>query len=37
MKRGRKETYIPATSEVIKQVDRKEKRIVIHLLDGLLE
>jgi len=37
MKRGRKETYIPATTEVIKQVDRKEKRIVIHLLDGLME
>lgn len=37
IKRGRKETYIPATAEVIKQVDRKEKRMVIHLLDGLLE
>ena len=37
MKRGRKETYIPATAEVIKQVDRKERRIVIHLLDGLIE
>lgn len=36
MKQGRKETYIPATAEVVKQVDRKEKRMVIHLLDGLM-
>lgn len=37
MKRGRKEVYIPATQEVIRQVDRKAKRMVIHLMDGLLE
>ncbi len=37
MKKGRKETYIPATAEVVKQIDRKEKRMVIHLLDGLME
>jgi len=37
MKQGRKETYIPATKEVIKQVDRKAKRMVIHLMDGLME
>lgn len=37
MKRGRKEIYIPATQEVVKQVDRKAKRMVIHLLDGLME
>jgi 16S rRNA processing protein RimM len=36
MKQGRKETYIPATAEVVKQVDRKAKRMVIHLLDGLM-
>jgi 16S rRNA processing protein RimM len=37
MKRGRKETFIPATKEIIKQVDRKRKRMVIHVMDGLLE
>jgi 16S rRNA processing protein RimM len=37
MKKGRKEVYIPATAEVVKQVDRKQKRMVIHLLDGLIE
>ncbi len=37
LKRGRKELYIPATKEVIKQVDRTTKRITIHIIDGLLE
>ena len=37
MKRGRKEVYIPATQEIVKQVDRKTKRMVIHLMDGLME
>jgi len=37
MKRGREEVYIPATQDVIKQVDRKAKRMIIHLIDGLLE
>ncbi len=37
MKRGRKEVYIPATKEIVKQVDRKAKRMVIHLMEGLLE
>jgi 16S rRNA processing protein RimM len=37
VKHGRKEVYVPATREVIKQVDRKEKRMVIHLIDGLIE
>jgi 16S rRNA processing protein RimM len=37
VKQGRKEVYVPATREVIKQVDRKEKRMVIHLIDGLIE
>ena len=37
LKRGGKEVYIPATKEVIKQVDRKTKRMVIHLIDGLME
>ena len=37
MKRGRQEVYLPATKEVIKQIDRKAKQMVIHLVDGLLE
>ncbi len=37
IKRGKKEVYIPATKEVIRQVDRKAKRMVIHLPDGLME
>ena len=37
MKKGRKETYIPATAEVVKKIDRNEKRMVIHLLDGLMD
>lgn len=37
MKQGRKETYIPATKEIVKQVDRTRKRMVIHVMDGLLE
>jgi ribosomal 30S subunit maturation factor RimM len=37
MKRGSKEVYLPATKEVIKQVDRKAKQMVIHLMDGLME
>jgi 16S rRNA processing protein RimM len=37
VKRGRKEVYIPATQEVIKQIDRKAKRMIIHLMDGLLD
>ncbi len=37
MKQGRKETYIPAIKEIIKQVDRTKKRMVIHLMDGLME
>ncbi len=37
MKHGRKEVYIPATKEIVKQVDRKAKRMVIHLMDGLMD
>ncbi len=37
VKRGRKETYIPATKEIVKQVDRKTKQMVIHVVDGLLD
>ncbi len=37
VKRGRKEVYIPATQEVIRQVDRAAKRMIIHLMDGLME
>jgi len=37
VKRGRKEVYIPATQEVIRQVDRAARRMIIHLMDGLME
>jgi len=37
LKSGRKEVYIPATQDVIKQVDRKTKRMIIHLMEGLME
>jgi 16S rRNA processing protein RimM len=37
MKAGRREVYLPATREVIKKVDRKAKRMVIHVVDGLLD
>jgi 16S rRNA processing protein RimM len=37
MKAGRKEVYLPATKEVIRQVDRAAKRMVIRVMDGLLE
>ncbi len=37
MKAGRKEIYLPATREVIKQVDRATKRMVIHIVEGLLD
>lgn len=37
LKQGRKEIYIPATQEVIKQVDRKSKRMIVHLMDGLMD
>ncbi len=37
MKQGRKETYLPATREIIKQVDRTRKRMVIHVMEGLFD
>jgi len=37
MKRGKQEVYLPATREVIRQVDVAAKRMVIHLMDGLME
>lgn len=37
MKRGRREVFLPATKEVIKQIDRETKRMVIHLTEGLME
>ena len=37
IKRGKEEVYIPATREIIRQVDREAKRMIIHLVDGLLE
>jgi 16S rRNA processing protein RimM len=37
LKQDGKETYIPATREVIRLVDRKARRMTIHVPDGLLE
>lgn len=37
MQRGRKEVYIPATREVIKQIDKEAKKMVIRLMNGLME
>lgn len=37
MKRGKQEVYIPATKEVVRQVDRKTRQMIIHLMDGLME
>jgi 16S rRNA processing protein RimM len=37
LKQGRKETYIPATREVVRQVDKKAKRMTIRVPEGLLD
>lgn len=37
MKAGRREIYLPATKEVIRTIDRRAKRMVIHVIDGLLD
>ena len=37
MKQGKREIYLPATREVIKQVDRQSRRMVIHLMEGLMD
>lgn len=37
VKRGKKEISIPATKEIIRQVDRRAKRITIHIMEGLLD
>jgi 16S rRNA processing protein RimM len=37
VKRGGAEVYIPATQEVVKQVDKKSRTMVIHLMEGLLD
>jgi 16S rRNA processing protein RimM len=37
VKHGKKEIYVPATREVVRAVDRKAKRMVIHVMDGLVE
>ena len=37
LKQGRKEFYLPATREVVRQVDKKAKRMTIRVPDGLLE
>jgi 16S rRNA processing protein RimM len=37
MQAGGKEVYLPATKEVIRQVDRKAKRMVVRVVEGLLD
>jgi 16S rRNA processing protein RimM len=37
MQAGKREIYLPATKEVIRQVDRKARRMVIRVLEGLLD
>jgi 16S rRNA processing protein RimM len=37
MKAGRKEVYLPATKDVIRQIDRAAKRMVVHVMEGLLD
>ena len=37
MKRGRKEVYLPATKEIVRQIDRKARTMVIHVMEGLME
>ena len=37
MKAGKKEVYLPATKEIIRQIDRAAKRMVIHVMEGLLD
>ena len=37
LKAGRKEIYLPATREVIRQIDRTTKKMIIHVTEGLLE
>jgi 16S rRNA processing protein RimM len=37
MKAGKKEIYLPAIKDVIRQVDRKARRMVIHVMEGLLD
>lgn len=37
VKNGRKEYYIPATEEVIRQVDKARRRMVIHVIEGMLD
>ncbi len=37
MRRGKNEVYLPATKEIIRQVDRAAKRMTIHVMDGLLD
>jgi 16S rRNA processing protein RimM len=37
MKRDGGEVYIPATKEIVKQIDRKARTMIIHVMEGLLE
>ena len=37
LKEKEKEILIPATKDVIKEINLKEKKVIIHLIDGLIE
>ena len=37
LKAGKKEIYLPATREVIRQIDRATKKMIIHVTEGLLD
>jgi len=37
MKRGKEEVYLPATKEIVKQIDRQARTMVIHVMEGLLD
>jgi ribosomal 30S subunit maturation factor RimM len=37
VKAGKKEYLIPANKTFIKKIDLIEKKIVVHLIDGMLE
>jgi len=34
---GKREYYIPATREIVKQIDRGSRTMIIHVVEGLLE
>jgi 16S rRNA processing protein RimM len=37
VKRGRNEIYLPATREIVKEVDRTTRRMTVHMMDGLVD